>query len=243
MNCSRESSIDVRVGRTRCKGIRPEHSDGRTTARPDAHAVVKGLQGRGGKLVRDRASYAAMSAAVLLLSLASVVYTRGASVPYQTTRTQNASQSTSPNAGAAAQTDKAGTPGPQGKTVGTGEAAVEPLLREYKGVTLGMSAGDVRAKLGEPEEKSEAMDFFAFSEQERARVYYREGRANAIIATYIGKSGGTPTPLAVLGTEIEAQPDGSQYKMVKYPRAGYWVAYSRIPGDSPMVMITMQKMN
>ena len=77
MNCLRDSSIDVRVGRTRCRGIRPERSDGWTTARPDARAVVKGLQGRGGKLVRDRASYAAMSAAVLLPSLASVVYTRG----------------------------------------------------------------------------------------------------------------------------------------------------------------------
>jgi hypothetical protein len=223
--------------------MRPERSDSWTTARTDARAAVQGLQVRGGKLVRDRAAYAAMSAAVILLSLASVVYARGASVPYQTTRTQDASQSTSPNAGAAAQTDKAGTPGPQGKTVGAGEAAVEPLLREYKGVTLGMSAGDVRAKLGEPEEKGEAMDFFVFSEQERARVYYREGSANAIIATYIGKSSGTPTPLAVLGTEIEAKPDGSLYKMVQYPQAGYWVAYSLIPGDSPMVMITMQKMN
>jgi hypothetical protein len=31
------------------------------------------------------------------------------------------------------------------------------------------------------------------------------------------------------------------YKMVNYPAAGYWVAYSRTPGDEPMVMVTMQK--
>jgi hypothetical protein len=37
------------------------------------------------------------------------------------------------------------------------------------------------------------------------------------------------------------RPDGSLYKMVTYPRAGYWVAYSRTTGDSPMVMIAMQK--
>jgi hypothetical protein len=109
-------------------------------------------------------------------------------------------------------------------------------------VTLGMSAKDARAKLGKPEEKGEAMDFFVFSEKERARLYYQDGKVSAIIATYIGKDGGAPPPAAVLGAEIEAKPDGSLYKMVTYPRAGYWVAYSRTPGDSPMVMITMQKM-
>jgi hypothetical protein len=119
--------------------------------------------------------------------------------------------------------------------------AAEPLLRDYKGVTLGMSAKDARVKLGKPAEKGEAMDFFVFSEKERARVYYQDGKVSAIIAIYIGKEGGAPSPATVLGAEIEAKPDGSLYKMVTYPGAGYWVAYSRTPGDSPMVMITMQK--
>jgi hypothetical protein len=146
---------------------------------------------------------------------------------------------------AQAQTEKDKATGSQGETAIAGgvAAAVEPLLREYKGVALGMSAGDVRAKLGKPEEKSEAMDFYVFSDKERARVYYLDGKASAIIATYVGKSSDAPTPLAVLGTDIEAKPDGSLYKMVKYPQAGYWVAYSRVPGDSPLVMVTMQKMN
>jgi hypothetical protein len=159
---------------------------------------------------------AALTAALLLPSAAAA---QEASNTTQATRAEATSQSTSPpEAGAA-----------------------EPLLREYKGVTLGMSAKDARAKLGKPEEKGEAMDFFVFSEKERARVYYQDGKVSAIIATYIGKDGGAPSPAAVLGAEIEAKPDGSLYKMVTYPRAGYWVAYSRTPGDSPLVMITMQK--
>jgi len=117
----------------------------------------------------------------------------------------------------------------------------EPLYREYRGVTLGMGADEVRAKLGRPEEKSDAMDFFVFSDRERARVYYQDGKVSAVIATYIGKDAGAPAPKAVLGTEIEAKPDGSMYHLTPYPQAGYWVAYSRTPGDSPMVMITMQK--
>ena len=33
------------------------------------------------------------------------------------------------------------------------------------------------------------------------------------------------------------------YKMVSYPKAGYWVAYSRTAGDEPLTIITMQRTN
>jgi hypothetical protein len=132
---------------------------------------------------------------------------------------------------------------PQQATPPAAEAkAAEPLYREYRGVTLDMSAADVRAKLGTPAEKSDEMDFFVFSDRERARVYYREGKASTVIATYIGKDAPAPTSASVLGAEVEAKPDGSMYLMTPYPQAGYWVAYSRTPGDSPMVIITMQKL-
>ena len=49
--------------------------------------------------------------------------------------------------------------------------SAEPLFKGYKGVSLGLSADEVRAKLGKPEEKSDEMDFFVFSGRERARVY------------------------------------------------------------------------
>lgn len=140
---------------------------------------------------------------------------------------------------AASKTMREGTT-PTGESVAA-KAVVEPLYREYKGIQIGMSAQDVRTKLGKPEEKSDAMDFYVFSDQERARVYYKDGKATAIIATYMGKDSGAPAPVAVIGTDIEAKPDGSLYQMKTYPQAGYWVAYSRTSGDSPMVIITMQK--
>jgi hypothetical protein len=129
---------------------------------------------------------------------------------------------------------------PAGEAVAAKPVAA-PLYSEYRGVKLGMSAADVRAKLGKPEEKSDAMDFYVFNDRERARVYYTDGKATAVIATYIGKDGGAPPPVSVLGAEIEAKPDGSMYMMKPYREAGYWVAYSRTAGDSPLVMITMQK--
>ncbi len=91
---------------------------------------------------------------------------------------------------------------PAGETVAA-KAVAEPLFRDYKGIQIGMTAKDVRAKLGKPEEKSDEMDFFVFSDKERARVYYRDGKASAVIATYMGKDNDAPTPLAVLGTDIK----------------------------------------
>jgi len=121
--------------------------------------------------------------------------------------------------------------------------ADEPLYREFKGVRIGTSQTEARKKLGNPEDKSKEMDFFSFSDKERARVYYdAKGNATAVIVTYIGKSADAPAAKAVLGTDADARPDGSLYKIVYYPKAGYWVAYSRTAGDEPLTIITMQKL-
>jgi hypothetical protein len=185
---------------------------------------------------------AAAAAFALLLSLAPSAAAQEATVPTQsTTRTpQTQPQEATTPTDASAKTGTQVASNPAGEAVAAKPAA-EPLYKEYRGVTLGMSAADVRAKLGKPEEKSDVMDFYVFSNRERARVYYTDGKATAVIATYIGKDGGAPPPAAVLGAEIEAKPDGSMYQMTPYKQAGYWVAYSRTAGDSPMVMVTMQK--
>lgn len=150
----------------------------------------------------------------------------------QTRQTQNHQQPETPPA-------QTGAAAPVAEAVAA--RAPEPLYKEYKGVTLGMSAADVRTQLGKPQEKSDEMDFFVFNDRERARAYYRDGKTSAVIATYIGRNAEAPAPAAVLGTEIEAKPDGSVYQMSPYPRAGYWVAYSRTAGDEPMTIIIMQK--
>lgn len=158
--------------------------------------------------------------------------------PQTGTQPQQANTEATP-AEAASKTMREGIT-PTGESVAA-KAVVEPLYREYKGVQIGMSADDVRARLGKPAEKSNEMDFYVFSDKERARVYYQDGKASAIIATYIGKESGAPAPVAVIGTDITPKPDGSLYQMKTYPQAGYWVAYSRTTGNSPMVIITMQK--
>ena len=67
--------------------------------------------------------------------------------------------------------------------------------------------------------------------------------ATALALIYMDAGANAPTAKAVMGTDIEAKPDGSLYKLVRYPKAGYWVSYSRTAGDAPIVSVTMQKIN
>ena len=189
----------------------------------------------------SRLKGAAVAAFALLVSLAPSTAAQEATATQTTSQApQTQPQQAIKPTDASSRTGTQVASAPAAETVAA-KAAAEPLYREYRDVKLGMSAADVRAKLGKPQEKSDVMDFYVFSDSERARVYYTDGKASAIIATYIGKDAAAPAPASVLGAEIEPKPDGSMYRMSTYPQAGYWVAYSRTPGDSPMVMITMQK--
>jgi hypothetical protein len=117
-----------------------------------------------------------------------------------------------------------------------------PLLREYRGVTLGMTAEEARRKLGEPADKSDTQDFYTFSETESAQIFYDGSRkVLAISAHYTGGGAGTPNAKAVLGTDVPAKEDGSAYKMVEYKRAGCWVSYNRTAGNAPIVTVSMKK--
>lgn len=120
--------------------------------------------------------------------------------------------------------------------------AEQPHYSEYRGVRLGMTAEQVRQKLGAPKEAAERQDFFVFSDAESAQVYYdAQHVVTAVSANYLGEQGGAPTPEKVFGSPAEVKPDGSIYKMVRYAQAGYFVVYSRTPGDAPLVMVAMQK--
>lgn len=119
----------------------------------------------------------------------------------------------------------------------------EPGFREYKGVSLGMSAAEARKKLGKAEESSDEQDFFVFSEKETVQVYYDKAHmVDAISVNYIGEGEAVPKPKAVLGTEVEAKADGSMHRMIRFPKAGYWLSYSRTAGDAPLITVTIKKL-
>ena len=114
---------------------------------------------------------------------------------------------------------------------------------DYKGIRIGMDVDQVRRSLDHLKEKGERQDFFVFSDQESAAIFYdQDGKVTAVSVDYVGENSNAPSPQAVLGEDILARPDGSMYKLKRYPEAGYWVAYNRTAGDHPVVTVTMQKM-
>lgn len=121
------------------------------------------------------------------------------------------------------------------------DKAEEPPFHEYKGVRIGMTADEARKKLGSPTDKGDTQDSYSFNDNESCQVYYDDAKkVYAVVVTYLGGNS-IPAPKVVLGTEADSQPNGGLYKMVRYPKVGYWVSYTRTPGDSPMTLITMQK--
>jgi hypothetical protein len=119
-----------------------------------------------------------------------------------------------------------------------------PVFHEYRGVQIGMTTDDARKKLGNPKEKGDEQDFYVFSEKESAQVVYdKEHKVSTLSVDFLPGASDIPTPKAVLGSDLEAKPDGSMHKMIRYTKAGCWVSYSRTAGDSPMVSITIQRIN
>jgi len=118
----------------------------------------------------------------------------------------------------------------------------EPVFHEYRGVKIGWVADEVRKKLGSPANKGDEQDFYVFGEKETAQVLYDKGQVTAISVDFMNGAKEVITPQQVFGTDFDAKPDGSKYKLVRYPKAGYWVSYSRTAGDTPIITVTIQRL-
>lgn len=126
----------------------------------------------------------------------------------------------------------------------TRKAPDDPVFLDYRGVQIGWLADEVRKKLGNPADKGEEQDLFVFNEKELCQIQYDKAtkKVTAISVDFLNGASSVITPEQVFGSDFESKPDGSKYKLVRYPKAGYWVSYNRTAGDSPMITITMQKL-
>ena len=120
----------------------------------------------------------------------------------------------------------------------------QPPFSDFRGVRIGTPADEARKKLGSPKDKSTEQDFYLVNDNQAIQVYYdKAGTVNAISIDFMSGATGIPSCKDILGDEAAAKADGSVYKLNRYPKAGYWVSYSKTAGDSPMVSITMQRID
>jgi hypothetical protein len=122
--------------------------------------------------------------------------------------------------------------------------ADEPLFTEFKGVRIGTPADEARKKLGSPRDKADDQDFYVFNDTQAVQVYYDKAKTvSAISIDFMSGATEVPAPKDVIGGEPDTKADGSAYKMVRYPKLGYWVSYSRTAGASPTITVTIQKID
>lgn len=127
----------------------------------------------------------------------------------------------------------------------TPKAVMMPVLQNYKDVKIGAAADEVRDKLGKAKIDDKDGFYYQINDDEMAQIRLdKDKKVRLISITYTSDNKNTPKFEDVFATDVKAEPnaDGKIYKLVRYPEAGYWVAYSRTAGDKPTVTVTMQKM-
>ena len=138
---------------------------------------------------------------------------------------------------------KGQTPTSSMKAVRAHEQVQQPLYSEYRGVRLGMTAAETRAKLGEPVMKSDEQDYFVVSSTETTQIAYDASQKVTAISTDYTGGVGAPDYKAVVGEGMMLErPDGSLFRMVQYQSAGMWVSYNKSAAVVPVVTITIQRM-
>lgn len=120
-----------------------------------------------------------------------------------------------------------------------------PLWQDYKGVKIGMTIAETQVKLGAPASQDKDGLFYTFSETESAQIILDSQQKVRVISVMF--AGGHPNPPSfenVFSKNEKAEPNaaGGIYKLIRYPESGFWVSYSRLPGDKPLVTVTIQKL-
>jgi hypothetical protein len=98
------------------------------------------------------------------------------------------------------------------------------VMREYRGIKLGMKRDEVRDALGKPELSDKVQDNFKIGGNDLLTAYY-DNDSVKVIQLYFLESKRVPNWVDVVGdTEIEERPDGSKIARVEIQEENFWIS-------------------
>jgi hypothetical protein len=107
---------------------------------------------------------------------------------------------------------------------GKAELKAPKVMREYRGVRLGMASAEVRAALGKPERAGDQRDEYEFDGHDLLTVHYQNGQVRAI-QLYFNNSKKVPSWTEVVGeAEITQNENGSKLARVSVNEENFWVS-------------------
>jgi hypothetical protein len=116
------------------------------------------------------------------------------------------------------------------------------VMREYRGIKLGMKRDEVRDALGKPELSDKSQDSFKIGDGDSLTTHYDNESVKAI-QLYFFESKKVPNWADVVGdTGIEERPDGSKVTRVEIPEENFWVSmYQSKSGDVTTITISRSR--
>ncbi len=117
-----------------------------------------------------------------------------------------------------------------------------PVWQGYSGISIGMSAADVRKKMGNPKMESDTSFFYVISDTETVDIMLdSEKTVSTISAMFTDDHKNPPKFEEVFGKDVKAEPkpDGAIFKRINFPEAGFWLSYSRLAGAKAMVIVVI----
>lgn len=120
-----------------------------------------------------------------------------------------------------------------------------PLIDDINGITLGMTANEVRDKLGKPDSGNGTSLYYELKNGQQIQLQLdAEKKVTMVAGIYTGAKADAPEFAEVFGPDKTPQPqeNGNVYQRVRYSEAGYWVAYNKVNlEDGAMVIVSLQK--
>jgi hypothetical protein len=123
--------------------------------------------------------------------------------------------------------------------IGTAPVKEVKVMREYRGIQLGMKRDSVRDALGKPENSDKGQDSFKIGGDDRLTAHYDNDTVK-VIQLYFSESKQTPTWVDVVGnTEIVQRPDGSKVARAEVYQENFWISmYQSSSGSLTTITIS-----